>query len=276
MTGSTSKAIDHALRTMRKFAKEQRKIEKEQQDATHAARAQRQSREIGDGQGVRSLAEHVEALLARAGIDPPPEIIWPAEFLNMPEPERDWLLDGVLPLGGLNLLTASPNVGKSTFARCLAVAVAQGRQFLGRKVARGTVLIVSLEDSDRSTYRHFRDIGLADEDPVGMIRLAALPDQYHARLHFLERRIAANKATLVILDTVSKFLRIADSNAYAAVSNALDPLLQVARRTGACILATHHSRKSGGQDGAETLGSTAFFGACDTHICTWSHGVLPG
>ena len=55
------------------------------------------------------------------------------ELYAKPDPEVEWLVQGLLPADGLSLLVAPPKVGKSTLARCLAVAVADGRGWwLGR------------------------------------------------------------------------------------------------------------------------------------------------
>ena len=53
-------------------------------------------------------------------------------------------------------------------------------------------------------------------------------------------------------------------NDYGAVVTALEPLAALARVTGAHVMALHHTRKSGGQGGAEVLGSTGFAGGFDT------------
>ena len=63
-----------------------------------------------------------------------------AEVLSAEYPELPWLVDKVIPLGGLALLSSKPKVGKSTLARCLAVSVAQGRRWLDRETTQGTVL----------------------------------------------------------------------------------------------------------------------------------------
>ena len=42
-----------------------------------------------------------------------------------------------------------------------------------------------------------------------------------------------------------------------------DPLIALARDSGAAIVLTHHQRKSGGADGTEMLGSQAIFGSVD-------------
>ena len=65
------------------------------------------------------------------------------ELLDQPTEEVRWLWDGILLQGGMSLLIAKPKVGKSTLARCLAVAVSRGSPFLGRKTVQAPVVSVS-------------------------------------------------------------------------------------------------------------------------------------
>ena len=193
-----------------------------------------------------------------------PEPAWMETVMTAPETNIDWLLQGVLPMGGLGLLTASPKVGKSTLARCLALAVSRGMDFLGRTTAKGTVLYVALEDSRRQIRTHMIEIGAAPDDPVGWYGHGDFPSRTGDRLNTLDAVIAEYEPVLVVIDPLFKFIAIRDGDAYAEVSAALNPLMQIARRTGVHVLLTHHNRKGGGEAGEEVLGSTALFAGVDT------------
>jgi len=66
------------------------------------------------------------------------------------DPEQiDWVLEDTLPAAGMSLLVAKPKVGKSTLARCLALAVARGEEFLGRSTSQGVVVYLALEKKGR-------------------------------------------------------------------------------------------------------------------------------
>jgi DNA primase len=74
----------------------------------------------------------VEALVAAARPVKPsghsPSLLTAAEILQaVDSPEPDWTVEGLIPAGGVALLVGRPKTGKSTIARALAVAVAQGR-----------------------------------------------------------------------------------------------------------------------------------------------------
>jgi KaiC/GvpD/RAD55 family RecA-like ATPase len=65
-------------------------------------------------------------------------------LLNEKEEAVDWLVDQHLPFEGLSLLVGKPKAGKSTFARCLAHAVAHGESFLGFSTPARTRLVLSV------------------------------------------------------------------------------------------------------------------------------------
>ncbi len=72
---------------------------------------------------------------------------------------------------------------------------------------------------------------------------------------------------LVIIDPIFKFTRISDSNDYAKVNNALEPVLALARNHELHIVIVHHKKKKQSEDGMDdVLGSTAIAGAVDTVI----------
>lgn len=70
----------------------------------------------------------------------------------------------------------------------------------------------------------------------------------------------------MIVDVLQKFCRIKELNDYAQVTNALEPLMAIARDENCHILLTHHAGKADRQDGDDILGSTALLGGVDTLI----------
>ena len=195
-----------------------------------------------------------------------PVPMWMERIMDAPQTDIDWLLDGVLPMGGMSLVTAAPKVGKTTFARCLALAVSRGAEFVGRSTVTGTVLVVSLEDSPRQIRAHMAAIGASRDDAIGWYGHGDFPATTGDRLNTLDAVIREFEPVLVVVDPLFKFISIKDGDAYSEVSAALNPLMQIARASGVHILLTHHNRKGGGEAGEEVLGSTALFAGVDTLI----------
>jgi len=183
------------------------------------------------------------------------------DLLQEPEERTPWLLEGILPAAGVSLLAAKPKTGKSTWARGLALAVARGEPFLGRVTTAGSVLYLALEEKRNEVKNHFAALGARGDEPLhahidrapaGAVAAAALI-------------IAEHKPVLVIVDPLLKFTRVRDANDYAEITAKLEPLMVLARESGAHLLLVYHAGKSVRSDPVDAaLGSTAFAAAVDT------------
>ena len=180
-----------------------------------------------------------------------------------PAREVEWLVDGLLPVDGLSLLVAPPKVGKSTLARCLAVATGSGGEWLGRSVKRGAVIHLALEERPATVRGHYDDLEAPDEGIHVLLGQAPPPAE---RLEWLRTAITDTGATLVLIDPVQRWVKISDGNDYSTVTERLGPYIDLARELGVHLALVHHSRKGGGERGDEVLGSSAFFGSVDTII----------
>jgi hypothetical protein len=211
--------------------------------------------------GADGTANGVVAQTARfANADSKLNLTSLGNLLTEPEEKVTWVLDGVLPAGGLSLMAGKPKAGKSTFARCLALAVAQGQPFLNRATAKGAVLYLALEEKRSEVRKHFQALGAtdkaifihADRAPVNALMAA-------------QRAIKQHNPALVIIDPLLKFARVKDTNDYAQVTAALEPLLALARESGAHVLLVYHATKSDKADPIDAAnGSTAFGAGVDT------------
>jgi predicted ATP-dependent serine protease len=185
-----------------------------------------------------------------------------ADLLAEPEEKVSWVIEGRLPTGGLSLLAGKPKAGKSTLARCLALAVARGEPWLGFPSQQGLVLYLALEEKRTEVRLHFSAMGATADDPVEVF-IAPSPQDGLAQL----RQVAEERRpVLIIVDPLIKLVRVRDGNDYPEVTRALEPLLTLARQTGAHVLAVHHLGKGERAGGDAILGSTAFFAAVDTAL----------
>ncbi|MBA3726608.1 MAG: AAA family ATPase [Armatimonadetes bacterium] len=184
------------------------------------------------------------------------------ELLSLPEEAEEWLVDGLLLSSGVSMVAAKPKVGKSTLARYLALCVARGDAFLGRETVAGKVFYIALEEKLSQVMDHFRRMGATEEDENLFIHAGSAPDSLDELRHLLIN----DSWALVVIDPLVRLVRIKDMSAYAEVSNALDPLIDAARTSGAHILSVHHMGKRGEENGDGVLGSTALFGSVDTLI----------
>ena len=184
------------------------------------------------------------------------------DLLARPRTAVPWVVDGLLPASGASLLAAKPKAGKSTLARSLAVAVAKGMPWLGLETTRGRVLYLSHEDPDDLVQEEFKRLGA--DGPDLLVHLGPAPGDAVAQLG---KAAEESRPALIVVDTLQRLLRIKDINDYAEVTQKLEPILAIARHTGAHILLIHHSPKGDRDDVADSaLGSTALFGSVDVGL----------
>lgn len=188
------------------------------------------------------------------------EVLSAAQLLALPAPARQWTVDGLLLEGGTSLLVAKPKVGKSTFARALAVAVARGERFLGRDVLHGPVLYIAFEGRLEDHRDHLVQLGLGADDPFFLAPSGNRDD--------MSRWVAELRPVVVVVDTLGHLQRARDGNAYLEVMGDLGFVIQLSRETGAHLLLLHHASKTADARSAidAVLGSTAYSATVDTII----------
>jgi hypothetical protein len=164
------------------------------------------------------------------------------------------LVKGVLRHGGLSLWVGDPDAGKTTILMDLGLAVAHGVEWMGRRVARGAVLMVCFE--------RYGDVqGRLDAYYTANPELESQPKTFG--FVNLEGRALATKGiaasivetarafekqcgvpvALVLVDTLSAALT-GDENDSGAIGDLLRALKRIKNETGAHIAVSHHYGKS--------------------------------
>jgi hypothetical protein len=216
----------------------------------------------------RPSAPHAPEPLAIGGFAP----LTLAQLLAENEPlAPDWILEDLIAAGTLAGLIAKPKVGKTTLTYELAVHVAKGQSFLGRATKRGGVLILAMEEHRREIKRRLRDLSADQIDSIH-VHTGPLTDSADT-LHLLQDYIRQHSIVLVIFDTLNAFWSVSEENDAGAVTQAIKPLLQLARDSGAAVLLIHHARKSEGEHGDEIRGSGALFSLLDVALILKRHDV---
>jgi len=185
-----------------------------------------------------------------------------SDLMAEPEEAISYIVEGLLPSAGISLFAGKPKAGKTTLARDLALCIAQGKDFLNRTVVKGSVIYLALEEKRSEVKRHFQDMGVIGDEEIH-IHAASAPQNAIAGLNELARIWTPR---LIIIDPLFRFISVRDGNDYASVTKALEPLVNLARDTGAHVMCVHHLGK-GEKNGADAiLGSTAIYAAVDTAI----------
>lgn len=173
-----------------------------------------------------------------------------------------YLIDGLLPVGSLNMIAGKPKSGKSTLVRQLASCVAKGTDFLGRSTSKGEVLYFASEELGAHLIEHFELLDIKEGIHVVLRRPG---------VGFVTRLAATLKqmpdVKLVIIDPLVNFLPNVDMDNYGQTAPALADLVEAAEKRGVVILAIHHLKKRATEEAGDAiLGSSAIVAAMCTSI----------
>ena len=185
-----------------------------------------------------------------------------------------WLWRNRFPRGKVSVLDGDPGTGKSLILVDLAARVTSGTPMPdGEEVERaGAVLVCAEDDAADTILPRFLAAG---GDPtrarvIGSEKPFVIPED----LDKLERAINQVGASFVAIDPVMSFLSDEiNSNRDQDVRRALQPLVDIAKRTGAAVVICRHLNKSssGGQPIYRGQGSIGFIGIVRSGLMVGAH-----
>jgi hypothetical protein len=189
-------------------------------------------------------------------------------------PGTTWLIENLWLAGGVGLLGGQAKVCKTYLAAELALAVATGRDALGRFPTRtpGPVLFYGAEDNLAALRNRFE--GLAKnrgcvfaELAVHLLEVPVLRLDRDNDLHGLRASIEACRPHLLVLDPFVRLVGGIDENSASDVSAVLGSLRAIQRELDVAILLVHHARKSPAATPYQAYrGSSDFSAWSDTNL----------
>jgi hypothetical protein len=203
----------------------------------------------------------------------PPSISGPEmRAQNLPKPS--WIIEKVLPEGGLIALSGKPKSFKSFFALWMAMKAASGlplfdemdEPFFCQQDTNVTpTMFIEEENTMLLTYNRY-------------IGLRKVPDDL---LHFrveqqfkmkdetwrvqLLKDIQEKRIGLIIMDPFSSVMGLKDENSNAEVAEVMDIIRHEFVRNGISVAFIHHPAKGDG-DGKNLRGAGDILGKCDVHL----------
>lgn len=165
----------------------------------------------------------------------------------------DWLIEGFLEKGTVNILHAPAKQGKSTFAYTLAAHVQLGKPFLGKKVSKNNVLWLAFEERATDILLKVKESRL--EAPITYDFTRESLDDLHV-YNKLKDHIQRENVALLIVDPILGAFKWGDTWKPETVRNTFQQyLISLADSTGVSILLLHHNNKTGGMTGSEQFNS---------------------
>jgi len=163
------------------------------------------------------------------------------------EQSKTWIIKGVLPAADLAVMYGASGSGKSFVALDMAVHIAQGKPWRGRRTAQGRVVYIAAEGGQGfrkrlAAYSKHHGIDLT-QLPLGVIQGApSLLDQDDV-VDLATSIVQWGKADLIVIDTLAQCMIGGNENGAEDVSQALANCRRISEITGALVLLIHHSGK---------------------------------
>lgn len=187
------------------------------------------------------------------------------DFASSIPPSIPWVAPGYLARGAITEVGGKvKRAGKTTLMLAACAAIVRGEPFLGQKTERTGVVYLT-EQVGASFREALRRAGLLESVDVHILSWAATAGvEWEAVAGQAAGFALSVGAGLLVVDTLPQFARIGgdDENSAGAAMAAMGPLQEAAAR-GLAVAVVRHERKSGGDVGDSTRGSSAFAGAAD-------------
>ncbi|MDB2579287.1 helicase RepA family protein [Tateyamaria sp.] len=183
-------------------------------------------------------------------------------------PNRPFLVKGLLLAGQVGMIAGEPNLGKSAIMACVASFVAMGRNMGNMKVNRGAVLYVAAEDPEgilerAYPYMHNAPDGAAAFEVLDVVPNLTDPKAVKEFSSYAEafREYHECDYLLIVFDTLNLSIGDADENSARDMSRVFRHAQFIAKSTGAHVLFVHHV---GTGDKGRPRGSSAMTATLDT------------
>jgi hypothetical protein len=186
------------------------------------------------------------------------------------EATEEWLIKRFLPRRGVAAIYGKPGAFKSFVALFIALCVALGRDFAGRRTSMGSVVYIGAEGAAGLRKRKagyvkaWADLR-ADVDFAlipGAPNLGAAPGDFLALVAAIEA--AGILPTLIVVDTVAKTIGAGDENG-AGMAAFVGNAGALAEHFGCLVLAVHHVGL-GDEAQKRMRGHSSLHGALDAQI----------
>ena len=173
-----------------------------------------------------------------------------SELMALGDIRQKYLLEHLLPQTGCAVLVGQPDTGKSQFARQLCIHIALGlKDFLGFKlspIVNKVIYVATEDDRDSIKYLLSKQLQGTDEKYYDNLKFV-FADTLDPKeiIKTLEKEMAKEQVSLVVVDSYGDIFNGNDSNNNMAMRNTVKSYDKLAKRYGCLILFVHHINKKG-------------------------------
>jgi hypothetical protein len=174
-----------------------------------------------------------------------------ADIYENPPPLKPELIEGILRQGHKMLLVSSSKAGKTFALIELAVAIAEGRRWLGFRCKQGRILYLNMELDEASfddrMIKVYKALEIKNKnlENIDIVHLRGRIEKLEKLIPQINRTIKGKDYAAVILDPTYK-LGIGDENAADSVTAFCNAIDRIANTGASVVYAHHHSKGAQG------------------------------
>jgi len=182
-------------------------------------------------------------------------------------PDTEWLIEPLVPAGGITVISGDPASFKTWFVLELGLALAEGSILFDKFITnQGSVLIVDEENGKRLLQKRFAKLRKEYQVPIYLLSYKDIrvTESTVGRLINFSK---ANGVRLVIFDSLIR-IHNADENSAREMAGVFKTLRQFSK-AGIAVLFTHHNRKRGflkSSPSQSMRGSSDILASVDCHL----------
>lgn len=196
------------------------------------------------------MSEQVDIAVDLGALPPPlPEICFFGDFAANPPVAPPQIIEGILHKGCKMILGGTSKSNKSWCLLDLALSVASGQDWWGRRCTRMPVVYINFELQPWALAERLGALCMARPECKGLKESLALWNLrgHNADLSLLrpklEEQLAKHQFGLIILDPAYKVLGNRDENANGEIASLMNEFEAMAQKTGAAVVVAHHFAK---------------------------------
>lgn len=170
-------------------------------------------------------------------------------------PPVQWLVDGLIPLGGITILHGLPMAGKTWLMLDIAIKASQGKPLFGKfPTTQTNSLLLDEESGERLLFDRFKKLQASSELPLYYITMGS-SNFNEAYVKQLVVWCKQNRIGLVMVDSLVR-IHGGDENT-SKDSAKVFRLLRMLTSEGITVLVIHHNTKASanGEYGSQMRGS---------------------
>jgi len=180
---------------------------------------------------------------------PLPPVQFLREFVETVRPPPPQVIEGILHQGCKMILGGTSKSNKSWCLLDLAISVASGQNWWGRRCLKMPVVYINLELHDWAIGQRINSICSARPEcrelggSLALWNLRGRSADLSLLRPELERELARHQFGLIILDPAYKLLGDRDENANGEIASLMNEFEHLAQSSGAAVVVAHHFAK---------------------------------